>query len=178
MAPEMVGIRVNEEPSYEILKKENDIEVRRYEKTLLAQISIDLAHDEAIKQGFQKLADYIFGGNSTKEKMSMTSPVFHEKKDNAWLISFLIPSKYTLSDVPMPNDPAIRLVEKRAKTVVALQYSGDNDEDKMRQAALELETWVQKNNEKPTSGYYWAQYDPPFTISSMKRNEVLVKLYN
>lgn len=74
MAPEMVGIRVNEEPNYEILKKEGEIEVRRYEKILLAQISINKPHEEAVKEGFQKLADYIFGGNAAEEKMAMTSP--------------------------------------------------------------------------------------------------------
>jgi hypothetical protein len=182
--PDIVGIRLNEQPNYTVLASDGDIEIRHYEKTLLAQVSETGSREDALKNGFQRLADYIFGKNTKNlhdeephsVKMAMTAPVFHEEKDGKWLISFVIPEKYNLTNVPRPQDSNIELVEKNRKEVAVITYSGTNNDEKMREHEDKLQTWLNSKKIRMTSGFYCGQYDPPFTVPVFKRNEIFVKV--
>ncbi len=182
--PDIFGMRLNEQPAYTVLEKDGDFEIRHYEKTMLAQATESGPRQSALEKGFQRLADYIFGQNtknlhneeSHSEKMAMTAPVFHEEKDGNWLISFVLSSKYNLTNVPRPQDSNIQIVEKNAKDVAAVTYSGTNTEDKMQESKAHLQTWITARKIKIISEFYFAQYDPPFAIPVLKRNEVMVKI--
>ena len=116
--PEALGIRVNEEPEYEVLKKDGEFEIRRYKNQVLAEVTLKaLEFDEFRETAFQKLAAYIFGGNVAQEKMGekyseahrladrlsddsepvsenipMTAPVLQEEGFNKeWTMSFVLP---------------------------------------------------------------------------------------
>ena len=52
-----------EVPNYTILKSDEEIEIRRYEPMIIAQVSIESSRKETLNQGFKILADYIFGNN-------------------------------------------------------------------------------------------------------------------
>ncbi|MBC7457768.1 MAG: heme-binding protein [Bdellovibrionaceae bacterium] len=182
--PDMIGLRLNQQPDYTVIASDGDFEIRHYERTYLAQVSESGNRDEALKKGFHRLADYIFGKNSSNVeneephsvKMAMTAPVFHEEKDGKWLISFVIPAKYHISNVPRPLDTEIHLVEKNPKEVAVVTYSGTNNDEKMREHQASLQLWLDHKKIKTTSGFYFAQYDPPFTVPLFKRNEVFVKV--
>ena len=169
--PDILGMRLSEQPAYTVLEKDGDFEIRHYEKTLLAQVTESGARQTALEKGFHRLADYIFGC-----KMAMTAPVFHEEKNGNWLISFLISSKYNLDNVPRPEDSNIKITEKDAKEVAVVTYSGTNTDDKMQDCKAQLQAWIQARKIKEVSDFYFAQYDPPFAIPVLKRNEVMVKI--
>ena len=64
-----------EEPVFELAKQEGAFEVRIYPALVAAQVSVNGTRSEAVNAGFRLLADYIFGNNQGKQKITMTAPV-------------------------------------------------------------------------------------------------------
>ena len=69
-----------EEPRYTVLVSEPPFEVRRYAAFTVAQTQISGDFDAASRNGFRRIASYIFGDNVQAEvgaqrKISMTAPV-------------------------------------------------------------------------------------------------------
>ena len=69
-----------EEPKFEILSKDNTIEVRRYLPFIVAETWVDGDMSEASNKGFRAVAGYIFGdnqaaGSTSSTKIAMTAPV-------------------------------------------------------------------------------------------------------
>ncbi|RYZ89752.1 MAG: heme-binding protein, partial [Proteobacteria bacterium] len=91
--PAAVGIRLDEEPPYTVLEKKGDVEVRSYNKILVAQVEVPGAHSTSAGDGFRKLASYIFGGNTEKANMAMTIPVLQEQTqktgNESWRSTFV-----------------------------------------------------------------------------------------
>jgi len=67
-----------ESPSYNVEKKEDSFEIRTYAAYIIAQVDVESDFDGALRNGFEILAHYIFGGNRKKEPIPMTAPVSEE----------------------------------------------------------------------------------------------------
>lgn len=192
--PETFGIRINEEPIYNVLKKDGEFEVRHYPKQLIAKVTLHgMSYDYFRENAFQKLAAYIFEGNQSKESVPMTSPVLTEKKseqipmtdpvlqhedpNGAWTMSFILPKEYTLATAPKPQNPEIELEEIEPYNAAVVTYSGNNKLKVIEEHKKLLAEWIGKQTELAVSGHYFiAQYDAPFVIPFMKRNEIQVKV--
>jgi hypothetical protein len=114
-----------EEPAYSVKMAEADFEIREYTPRIVAETTVSGEFNEAPSIGFRRLADYIFGNNTKKseiamtapvsqerqsEKIAMTAPVSQEKiKDNSWLITFTMPSVYTMESLPKPNSELVTI---------------------------------------------------------------------
>ena len=70
------------QPTFTLLKKEGAIELRRYERMLIATTDVNDDRSSAINTGFKRLANYIFGRHKAvnPENISMTAPVIQKKK--------------------------------------------------------------------------------------------------
>ena len=64
-----------ESPRYQTIHKDNKFEIREYEEYILAEVEIDGDFSSALQKGFRVLAEYIFGGNTSKAHIKMTVPV-------------------------------------------------------------------------------------------------------
>lgn len=82
---------MTESPAYTVESKEGDIEIRIYPGYILAQTDVKADFDEAIGMGFSILANYIFGGNRKKSKISMTAPVSGENLSESEKIAMTVP---------------------------------------------------------------------------------------
>lgn len=177
--PETFGIRLNEEPIYTVLKKDGDFEIRHYPKQLIAKVTLHgMSYDYFREHAFEKLAAYIFEGNKSNDPIPMTSPVLqHEDPNGAWTMSFILPKGYTLQSAPRPTNPEIELEEVEPYNAAVITYSGNNKIDKIESHKKELAEWVKTQLEVSSSGHYFiAQYDAPFVIPFLKRNEIQVKV--
>ena len=65
------------EPLFELLKKDGDIEIRMYSQCIIAKTSIDITNQDDNNM-FRTLASYIFGSNKENKSIPMTAPVTTE----------------------------------------------------------------------------------------------------
>ncbi|MBA3814558.1 MAG: heme-binding protein [Alphaproteobacteria bacterium] len=63
------------EPKFNIIQAQGNIEIREYTPVIVAQVVMEGERKEAISAGFRVLADYIFGNNIPQQKITMTAPV-------------------------------------------------------------------------------------------------------
>ena len=72
----IMSINKTETQAYKVIKVEEKFEIRYYPAATMAMISsTSKSYRDLGSSGFGKLAKYIFGGNSEKKQIAMTSPV-------------------------------------------------------------------------------------------------------
>jgi hypothetical protein len=187
----IVGIRNSEEAAHTVLFEQDNIQIRLYEESLIAQTITKGSYKESGNEGFKRLAGYIFGDNQsnqkiemttpviekeTSEKIAMTVPVYQEETDNLWTMTFVLPSKYTIDTIPKPIDNNVVVKQLAEKKVATIRYSGLINDEKLQQKILELEQWLDNNDYVSKSKPYSAAYDPPWTVPFLRRNEIHIEI--
>ena len=196
----LFGIRSTEEAPYSVLEEQGQYQIRQYESLLVATTIVDSDFDEAGKQAFRRLFNYISGDNKAAreiamtapvlatenvatgnavtdgEKIAMTAPVIREKQDRGWRLSFVLPAGYTLENSPLPNDDRVSLQQIPARKVASLQYSGSWQQERFDANSELLLQWIREQQLQPDSLPRVAGYDPPWTLPFLRRNEVLVDI--
>ena len=185
-----------EEPKYSVIEKAEPFELRLYAPMILAEVKVDGDLDEASNQGFRLIAAYIFGQNQVTEKIAMTSPVAIEEQSSKstkiamtvpvniepnagqWVVSFVMPSAYSLNSLPKPLNPRVQLREIPAVKRAVIQFSGFNSAQKVADKTLELEQWMKTRNLEAVSPPKFARYNPPWSLPFMRRNEVMIDVRN
>ena len=186
-------VMATEEPKYELIEKSGKLELRQYQPMLIAEVLVDGNMDQASGIGFRLIADYIFGNNITKagnsqkikmtapvtieprsEEISMTIPISLKKNSGRWQVSFVMPRKYTLDTIPLPNNKQIMLRKIPARKVAILEFSGFVNEKNTASRAQELLKWMDKKNLISTGSIELSRYDPPWTLPFLRRNEISV----
>jgi len=179
---EMMGV---ETPKYTVIEKRGDVERRSYDRMILAQTTVQGPRDEAISAGFRVLADYIFGNNERGEEISMTAPVIQQpdtkavsdiEGEKSWVVSFVAPSSYDLNALPKPASANVTFTEVRDMQVVALTFSGSQNAENLQKHMAQLLDYVGAQNLKTVGQPFYAFYDPPWTPSFLRRNEVMIAL--
>lgn len=194
--PGFFGIRLDAQPAYHVEDLVGNVEVRRYAPSLLAQVSADGSHDAAVALAHEKLADYVYGGNESREKMEMTSPSFQvegdskvfpislstrrdpgaQKESDRWRVAFFLSNTLAAREVPLPDDPAIRIRQSPETLVATLRYRGGNTEERRSLAKRELIAALSGSKWEADDHVYWASYDQAFAIPYLTRNEVHVRV--
>ncbi|MEX0812125.1 MAG: heme-binding protein [Chitinophagales bacterium] len=160
---------------YSIEDKDGDIEIRSYAGRIVAKTTIKGTYNEASNRGFRKLASYIFGENKQEEKIAMTAPVWMHEDSQDFEMQFLIPSKYSMSELPQPNDTSISLDRFPGGRYAAIRFGGFANDEKIAAHKQMLLDWL-KDNGHPTSGeVYFLGYNSPFKLKH-RRNEVLISI--
>ena len=189
-----MNVMAAEESKYELIEKSGEFELRQYQPMLIAEVLVDGDMDQASGKGFRLIADYIFGNNITEtgsskkikmtapvtieprsEEISMTIPVSLKNISGRWQVSFVMPSKYTLDTIPLPNNKQIMLRKVPARKVAVLEFSGFANEKNTANRTQELLKWMDKNNLISTGSIELSRYDPPWTLPFLRRNEIIVE---
>lgn len=163
-----------EHPPYDVVAQDAAFEVRAYGPHIVAQVMVDGTQNRAISRGFRVLANYIFGGNDRGEKIAMTAPVAQAPVNGAWAISFLMPEKFAMEDLPAAESGSVRFVEMPAQTQLVLRFSGFRNTQKLttQTAALLRYAADQGYTVQDAPRYYF--YDDPLTPPWSRRNDVAV----
>ncbi|WP_064076157.1 SOUL family heme-binding protein [Prescottella equi] len=172
----LVGVRAGtEEPRYRVEERIRGLEIRRYAPRIAAQTTVPGDEENARNTGFRRLAGYIFGGNTSKSKISMTAPVCQERSpDSSWIIRFYMPSQWAMGALPTPENQSIELVEVPGETIAALRFTGDRGRAAIAARAAQLLRALENTAWAPTGEPSAWFYDPPWTIPFLRRNEVAV----
>jgi hypothetical protein len=181
-----------EQPKYDVQAKDGVFEVRRYHPYTVAEVVVSGDQGEAVQTGFRKLAGYIFGANRSKSKISMTAPVAQTPQSEKiamtspvaqtpaspgrWTVQFMMPAAYTLESLPEPNDPDIRFRLEPAREMAVVTFSGVARGQSYWERAEALRRWLSARGLTASGSAVLAQYDPPWTLWFMRRNEVLLEI--
>lgn len=160
---------------YEVIKKYDDFEIRNYEATLFTSVKLATnKYQKGSSAGFSILANYIFGGNKSNEKIAMTSPVAMSLEDSM-TVMFMVPKKFNKENLPQPNESQIKIREEPAKKVAAITFGGWADDEKIKEYRKKLTDELDAKNIAYTNRFYFLGYNPPYEVFNRK-NEVIVEL--
>ena len=193
-----------EEPKYEVIQTDGAFEMRKYAPILIAETLVDGDIDEASNKGFRLIADYIFGNNQVVDsnantKIAMTAPVTvepvsqkiamtalvtvepqssdsHMQNTKKWRIHFVMPSQYTLANIPKPKNDVITLKEVPSKYFLVYSYSWLNTLSRVQNKTDEALEWANRKGLKVIGAPKLSRYDPPWTLPMFKRNEIMLEV--
>jgi hypothetical protein len=164
---------------YEESGRIGDVELRRYPALRVASVR-GFPEDEAF--GF--LFRYISGRNRTKKKIAMTAPVITSETiamtapviSDPTTMSFVMPSDYSLDDLPEPVDAEVQIREIPHREVAVIRFRGTADEASVTGMTRHLEETLRENGIPVTGTPFLMRYNPPFIPGIFRRNEVGVEI--
>ncbi len=188
----LVGERSGyEEPPYEVIERiGDDVEVRRYEPRLVADVTVPESEAEGGgSAAFRILFDYISGKNRAEDKVAMTVPVAvadageeiamtvpveqgSAAETQGTRMRFFFPARYTAETAPAPLDERITIAEVPGQTLMVLRYSGFNGEAKKARQTARLDRLIAGSGWAAAGPPAFMAYDPPWTLPPFRRHEV------
>lgn len=182
-----------EQPTYDVVYRDGDIEYRQYESYLVSETVIENAGDykAAGNEGFRRLFRYITGSNRgqakiamtapveqapTSEKIAMTVPVQQTNSADGWRVAFMLPAQYTLETAPQPTDSRVRVREMPGRLMAVLRYSGRWTERNFEMKQNTLLDMLESESVTPVGEIQSALYDPPYMPPFLRRNEVMIQV--
>ena len=165
-----------EQPKYKVVKKENDIEIRKYDKILTSSVKVYGDQYTSLRKCFQPLVRYIGAKERDSEKISMTAPVIQATNDESenWTVSFAMPSKYNIENLPKPANDDIYFEEIQPSLAAVIRFSGVADTSLLTQKASVLKRWLELNGYTESSSPKFLFYNDPTTPGFLRRNEVMI----
>ena len=165
-----------EQPKYKVVRKENDIEIRSYDKILTSSVKVNGNQYNALRKGFQPLVRYIGAKERDSEKISMTAPVIQATNDDSenWTVSFAMPSKYNIDNLPKPGNDDIYFEEMQPSLAAVIRFSGVADTSLLNKKASALKRWLELNRYTELSSPKFLFYNDPTTPGFLRRNEVMI----
>lgn len=165
-----------ETQSYNVIKVENDFEIRFYPSTTMAVITSSAKnYKELGNSGFTKLAGYIFGGNKDKKQIAMTSPVHMDIGDSVSSMSFVMPSNYNKDNLPLPNNAEVAIKLVPDEYVAAIKFGGFASQEEIKKHTAMLENALKEKQISYYGHFRYLGYNPPYQIFG-RRNEIIVAL--
>ena len=181
-----------EEPTYSVVQKTEQFEVRQYAPYLVAEVVVPGPANEAGSQGFNLLGGYIFGKNKGERKLEMTAPVTQQAAPpiklemtapvtqaatpGGFLVQFVMPKGYTLATLPEPLDARVKLREVPGNRVAVIRFSGSWSqslyEEKLQTLRGALSSAGMSTVGEPLS----SRYNSPFSLPFLRRNEIWLSL--
>ncbi|XP_041025016.1 heme-binding-like protein At3g10130, chloroplastic isoform X2 [Juglans microcarpa x Juglans regia] len=187
--------------NFTVLSRTEQYEIREVEPYFIAETTMPgkTGFDfNGASRSFNVLAEYLFGKNTTKEKMEMTTPVLTRKNQSVgekmemttpvitkrledqdkWQMSFVMPSKYG-ANLPVPKDPSVRIKEVPRKIIAVLAFSGFVTDEEVKRREAKLREALKTNRQfqiKEGASVEIAQYNPPFTLPFQRRNEIALEV--
>ncbi|MEO1078647.1 MAG: heme-binding protein [Pseudomonadota bacterium] len=180
-----------------------DIELRAYEAMLLAEVTVKGDRGTASGRAFRILAGFIFGKNTSREKVAMIAPVTQtgvaddqvgkaesqkiamtvpvtqtSEGTDRWRVSFMMPSKFTETSLPTPQDDRITVYTTSPYRAVALRFSGRHSDDNFYSHIDELREVARSRSLEISGEPILAYYNGPFTLPFLRRNEVMFRIKN
>jgi hypothetical protein len=179
-----------EKPDYKVLQSEHNIEIRLYEPMIIAEVDVEGKREDAVRDGFRLIADYIFGNNKVQrdismtapvqqqesQKIAMTAPVQQQSTGRSWQISFVMPSKYSIESLPEPNNDRVQLKKILSKKFIVIKFSGTNSNKNLAEHEKQLMSYIEDKQFKIIGSPKYAFYSPPWTLPFMRRNEVMLEI--
>ena len=160
-----------EEANYEVVKKNEVYEIRKYSDRLA--IETDISNEG---NSFRKLFNYISGNNNKNEEIKMTTPVTQMQKKGNMTMQFYLPSRFNKENIPSPSNPDVKILNIKGGYYAVIRYSGRASDKNFIKHKSILENELKKDNMIILSPPIKATYDGPFTLPMNRRNEAMFEI--
>ena len=160
-----------EEANYEVVKKNEIYEIRKYSDRLA--IETDISNQGS---SFRKLFNYISGNNEDNEEIKMTTPVTQVEKKGSMTMQFYLPSRFNKDDIPNPSNSDVKILNVKGGYYAAITYSGRASDKNFTKHKNILENELIKKNISILSPPIKATYNSPFTLPLLRRNEAMFEI--
>jgi hypothetical protein len=101
----------------------------------------------------------------------MTAPVGIQKESKSYRVSFTMPSKYTLKNLPKPDNTNITFTEIPAKKYYVWKFSGYAKEARANRQLKAFEKVLKQQKITTGKSTILNQYNDPWTMPLMRSNE-------
>ncbi|SKA13622.1 SOUL family heme-binding protein [Consotaella salsifontis] len=170
-----------EEPDYQVVRQDGDIEIRDYDAMVVAETVKTGYHEKALRSGFDTLYNYIRAQNRSGKKIAMTTPVLQqlsesEGRTKGWAVRFVMPKKFSASTLPKPVNEDVAIKEFPARRVVAIRFPGTFTASLASKKLMTLYNYLSDENLSQKGDPEYAFYNPPWTPGFMRRNEILIEI--
>lgn len=164
-----------ESAQYRVIRKSGPFEIRDYQPLTLVSTPMDSV-EPTEGDSFMRLFRYISGANESEQKIAMTTPVFMNPAGTNRQMSFVVPENVASKGTPKSERSDIRVEMRSGGRFAVYRYSGSWDTDRADAVRKKLADWISAERLEPVGEAELANYDPPFTPSFLRRNEVMVRL--
>ena len=162
-----------ETPDYQVVRADGKFEIRDYPTLMTARTPMASG---GMNGGFGQLFQFITGSNETEQKIEMTAPVLIETTNDQKTMSFIMPKATVEKGVPKPKGDDVTLGKVEAARFAVFRFSGGRTSENEVNAVKELRKWLEREKPDTDGEPMFAYYDPPWTPTFMRRNEVMIRL--
>ena len=163
---------MTEHQKYDLLRKIGGVEIRRYHPCVMADVIVNAEYERAGNIGFRPLVTYI-----SQNSIAMTAPVVQEQQENkSWVVSFVMPARMQLSQLPLPKDAKVKLREITEHNAAALAFRGITTFKNVQEKESLLRNVLDKEGIKPAGPLKIARFDPPWKPGFLRHNEVIIPI--
>ena len=184
---------------YQIVRRYDDFDVRRYPAHLLAEVTVEGTFEEAGNRAFRYLFAYISGENQASRKVAMTAPVVqdaapqkismtapvlqqgveaqgHDEWTSKFRVAFVLPEDFTIETAPQPSDPKVHLKAMPESLAAVIRFSGRWSNGSHQQHLQTLRIALREAGLTSIGTPRFARFDPPFKPWFLRRNEIVLEL--
>ena len=172
----LVSEQFYKEPSFDILKKSENIEVRIYKENIIAKTSVPLSDERIDNSMFRTLASYIFGENEKGQRIPMTAPVTTIKNEETYDMIFYMLNVENIEELPNPTNLNIEFEKLNLGKCASISFSWLTNDFRVKYYKKQLKKYIKDNGYTAISPFMLNRYDNPWTLPWNRRNEVLVKI--
>ena len=134
------------EPSYNLIDHQENIEIRDYSNYIVAKYSIAGDNDQLENNMFRVLASYIFGDNESNKSISMTAPVTTFTDQNQHHMLFYMLDANASDDLPKPLNKDIKIEKFSLNKCAVISFSWYVNERKIRKYQNKLKLFIEDGN--------------------------------
>ena len=156
---------------YAVERSDGNFELRDYPALNVVETSMI---DGGSGGSFSRLFHFITGGNAAKQKIAMTTPVLMSGSGSGNTMAFVMPAD--IQNVPHPDEPSVTVRTLPSGRFAVLGFSGNRNSHRETEHLDRLRAWVAANGYHVSTPPMYAYFDPPWTPSFLRRNEVMLRI--
>ena len=157
---------------YTIISTDQHFEVRRMKDYFVVKANVEESRGYV---GFDACFRYISGENEASQRFAMTTPVLNKMegvkmKDTPFVL---------LNQDHFPQPQGNATIEKvNSSLMVIIKFSGSVSDQLLSKKQAQLRAYIESNGYTIKDGPWLARYNPPFIPGFLKRNELMMEVYD
>jgi hypothetical protein len=163
-----------ESAPYTVVRTDGKFELRDYPALMVVETPMAV-RGNGDNGSFMRLFRFISGNNAAKEKIAMTTPVFMSGTGTNATMAFVLPAKFKGSGAPQPTNELLTLRKLEPGRFAVFRFSGGRNASNETAALDRLQSWMKTNGLAALSPPVYGYFDPPWTPTFLRRNEVMLR---